>query len=112
VSSQNGSCIKTDSINVSLIPCENFDVNVFTPNGDGANDMFVFKSKAIKDIHCEIRNRWGEKMCEFNGRENGWDGKNMNNNKDCEEGTYFYIAELTTIEGVSKKINGFITLIR
>jgi len=112
VSSQNGSCIKTDSINVSLIPCGNFDVNVFTPNGDGANDIFLFKSKAIKDIHCEIRNRWGEKMCEFNGRENGWNGKNMNNNKDCEEGTYFYIAELTTIEGVSKKINGFITLIR
>jgi gliding motility-associated-like protein len=112
VSSQNGSCIKTDSIHVSLIPCGNFDVNVFTPNGDGANDIFLFKSKAIKDIHCEIRNRWGEKMCEFNGKENGWNGKNMNNNKDCEEGTYFYIAELTTIEGVSQKINGFITLIR
>lgn len=112
VSSQNGNCIKTDSIHVSLIPCENFDVNVFTPNGDGANDIFLFKSKAIKEIHCEIRNRWGEKMFEYNGKENGWNGKNMNNNKDCEEGTYFYIAELTTIEGVSKKINGFITLIR
>lgn len=112
VSSQNGNCIKTDSIHVSLVSCDDFVINVFTPNGDGANDVFMFKSKAIKDIHCEIRNRWGEKMGEFNSKENGWNGKNMYNNKDCEEGTYFYTAEITTIEGVSKNINGFISLIR
>ena len=112
VTSQNGNCIKTDSIHVSLIPCSNFEINVFTPNGDGANDVFMFKSAAIKEIHCEIRNRWGEKMGEFDGPENGWAGKNMFNNKECEEGTYFYVAELKTIEGVSKSINGFITLIR
>lgn len=112
VSSQNGNCIKTDSIHVSLVSCDDFVINVFTPNGDGANDVFMFKSKAIKDIHCEIRNRWGEKMGEFNGKENGWNGKNMYNNRDCEEGTYFYTAEITTIEGVAKNINGFISLIR
>ncbi len=112
VSSQNGNCIITDSINVSIISCDDLAINVFTPNGDGTNDIFIFKSKAIKDIHCEIRNRWGEKMSEFNGKENGWNGKNIFNNKECEAGTYFYIAELLTIEGLSKKINGFITLIR
>ena len=112
VTSQNGNCTKTDSIHVSFIPCSNFDINVFTPNGDGANDVFMFKSAAITQIHCEIRNRWGEKMGEFDGPENGWNGTNMFNNRDCEEGTYFYIAEITTIEGVSKSINGFVSLIR
>ena len=112
VTSQNGNCIKTDSIHVSLIPCSNFEINVFTPNGDGANDIFIFKSAVIKEIHCEIRNRWGEKVGEFDGPENGWSGKNMFNKKDCEVGTYFYVAELKTIEGVYKSINGFVTLIR
>ncbi|MES2761393.1 MAG: gliding motility-associated C-terminal domain-containing protein [Bacteroidota bacterium] len=112
VSSQNGNCVKTDSIHVSLIPCSNFEINVFTPNGDGANDMFMFKSAAITAIHCEIRNRWGEKMGEFDGPTNGWNGTNMFNSRECEEGTYFYIAEIKTIEGVSKSINGFVSLIR
>jgi gliding motility-associated-like protein len=112
VTSQNGNCIKTDSIHVSLIPCSNFEINVFTPNGDGANDVFMFKSAAITAVHCEIRNRWGEKMGEFDGPENGWNGTNMLNHKTCEEGTYFYIAEIKTIEGLSKSINGFVSLIR
>ncbi len=112
VTSQNGNCTTTDSIHVSLIPCSNFEVNVFTPNGDGANDMFMFKSAAIKQVHCEIRDRWGVKMAEFDGPENGWNGKNMSNNKDCLEGTYFYIAEIQTIEGLMKNINGFVQLIR
>ena len=51
-------------------------------------------------------------MGEFDGPENGLNGTNMFNNRDCEEGTYFYIAEITTIEGVSKSINGFVSLIR
>lgn len=112
VTSQNGNCIKTDTIHVSLIPCSNFEINVFTPNGDGANDIFMFKSAAISQIHCEIRNRWGEKMGEFDGPENGWSGINMRNNRDCEAGTYFYIAEIKTIEGISKNITGFVSLIR
>ncbi|MES2514773.1 MAG: gliding motility-associated C-terminal domain-containing protein [Bacteroidota bacterium] len=112
VSSQNGNCIKTDSVHVSLIPCSNFEINVFTPNGDGANDVFMFRSPAITSIHCEIRNRWGEKMGEFDGPGNGWNGTNMYNNLSCEEGTYFYIAEIATIEGVAKSITGFVSLIR
>ncbi len=112
VSSQNGNCVTTDSIHVTLINCTSFDVNVFTPNGDGVNDVFMFNSKAITDIHCEIRNRWGEKVGEFNDNNIGWNGKNMNNGKDCEPGTYFYVVTLQTIEGVSKTIKGFVTLIK
>lgn len=112
VTTQNGNCAKTDTVHISMIPCDNLGINVFTPNGDGINDVFMFKSPAIKTIHCEIRNRWGEKMSEFDGKENGWNGKNMYNNKECEESTYFYIAEITTIEGFQKNVNGFVSLIR
>lgn len=112
VSSQNGICSSTDTIHVSFIPCSGFYVNVFTPNGDGVNDIFMFKSKAINQIQCTIQNRWGEKIGEFNDVNNGWNGKNLINNSDCENGTYFYIAEITTIDGVKSNIKGFVTLIR
>jgi gliding motility-associated-like protein len=112
VTTQNGNCAKTDSIRVTMVDCNQITINVFTPNGDGANDIFTFRSLAIKDIHCEITNRWGEKMGEFDGKENGWNGKNMYNNKECEQGTYFYIAQITTIDGTQKNINGFVSLIR
>ncbi|MBC7696688.1 MAG: gliding motility-associated C-terminal domain-containing protein [Burkholderiales bacterium] len=112
VTTQNGNCIKTDSIHVSMVNCASFNINVFTPNGDGSNDVFMFRSPAIKEIHCQITNRWGEKMGEFNGPANGWAGKNMNNNRECEQGTYFYIAEIKTIEGIFKSITGFVTLMR
>jgi gliding motility-associated-like protein len=112
VTSQNGSCTTTDTVHVSLISCSDFAINVFTPNGDGANDVFMFRSPAIISVHCEIRNRWGEKIGEFDGPTNGWNGTNLYNNIHCEEGTYFYVAEIKTIEGIAKNINGFITLIR
>ena len=69
-------------------------------------------SPAIKEIHCEIRNRWGEKMGQFDGPENGWNGKSMITNEDCDEGIYFYTVEYKTIEGISKTMSGFVNLFR
>lgn len=112
VSSKNGICSTTDTIHVSLITCNQIVINVFTPNGDGANDLFMFKSPAIKEIHCEIRNRWGKKIGQFDGPENGWNGKSMITNEDCDEGVYFYTVEYKTIEGVSETMSGFVNLFR
>lgn len=111
VTSQNGICSTTDSVNVTILDCSVLAINVFSPNNDGVNDVFRFNSKILKHIHCEITNRWGEKVGEFEGIENGWNGNNLNN-KPCENGTYFYIAEITTIEGVSKSIKGFLNLFK
>ncbi len=112
VSSQHSVCKTSDTIKVSFVPCSLFDVNVFTPNGDGSNDIFMFRSSAIKEIHCEIYNRWGQKMGEFDGPNNGWDGKNMNNSTNCADGTYYYIASIKTLDGVLKTWKGFLSLIR
>jgi hypothetical protein len=46
-------CVKVISEFELLIP------NVFTPNGDQANEVFKILSKGLKTLRCEIYNRWG-----------------------------------------------------
>lgn len=43
------------SVDTSLIEVP----NVFTPNGDGVNDIFVIKSQSLRTMNVKIYNRWG-----------------------------------------------------
>lgn len=112
VTSQNGACTVSDSIHVTMISCNGSQINVFSPNGDGINDIFMFREPGIKNVHCEIVNRWGELVGKFDGPENGWNGTNFGTNAICQEGTYFYVAEITRIDGIEKVVKGFLTLLR
>jgi gliding motility-associated-like protein len=69
--------------------------NVFTPNGDGINDMF----KALPNVYSgvftiKIFNRWGNIVFESNDPDFEWDGNNQNTGQPCSDGVYFYVAEL------------------
>jgi gliding motility-associated-like protein len=91
--------------------------NVFTPNGDGINDMFqaiqpfdfsgMFKIKII--------NRWGNLVFESQDAYFEWDGNHHTSKQPCPTGTYFYVAELI-VRGpenlVKKTLSGSITLLR
>jgi gliding motility-associated-like protein len=112
VTSANGNCRVSDSIAVDILQCSITPPNVFTPNGDGSNEFFFLRGSGITDVYCEIWDRWGLKMAEFRGTENGWNGWNMYSNKPCSDGTYFYIASVTNITGTKKALHGFITLVR
>jgi gliding motility-associated-like protein len=78
--------------------------NIFSPNGDGNNDLFYGVATVgteVQNIH--IYDRWGNKV--FKGKE--WDGGR------CTEGVYVYIAEIfikSTLE--TKKIHGNLTLVK
>lgn len=66
--------------------------NVFTPNNDGINDLFVIKDlEKFPDSKIEIFNRWGNKVYENNNYLNDWNGNNWKNSKPLDSGTYFYI---------------------
>ncbi|MCW3084546.1 MAG: hypothetical protein JWP12_1912 [Bacteroidetes bacterium] len=79
--------------------------NVFTPNSDGENDLFLITGLEEIDKYI-IYDRWGVKV--FEGRYNvGWDGK-TNAGLDCSNGVYYYIAEQ---KGKQTK-KGFIQLLR
>jgi len=80
---------------------------VFTPNGDGIND--VFKLDIDETIaacsNLQIFNRWGSKIFESVGQNVAWDGRTAAGEK-VPIGTYFYIIE---INGIIKR--GTLTLL-
>ena len=71
--------------------------NVFTPNGDGINDLFKIEgtpNPCWDTIHVEIYNRWGQMVYESDEVEFTWDGKNKGG-KELNEGTYYVILKGT-----------------
>lgn len=51
-----------------------FVPNVFSPNGDGFNDLLRVRGKGIEDLQFIVFNRWGEKVFETTDINSGWDG--------------------------------------
>lgn len=66
--------------------------NVFSPNGDGKNDVFSIhnniKAECVDDFSIVIYNRWGEKVYNSNNFEFEWTGDKL------PYGVYFYVIKL------------------
>jgi gliding motility-associated-like protein len=75
--------------------------NVFTPNGDGRNDIWRVKSQSLKSFHAIVLNRWGRVVYEWRNPEDGWNGKI--NGKMATPGTYFYVITAVGREEETKK---------
>lgn len=52
--------------------------NAFTPNNDGANEIFKCEGLNINDFRMEIYDRWGERVFESNDINVGWNGHLFN----------------------------------
>lgn len=105
-------CESADEITFTVID-NNVELvipNVFTPNGDGNNDLFTFKANGIKTMAGKIFNRWGKIVYEWEGVQSYWDG--TINNSDAPAGVYFYIVETTDIFNIAKENKGTVTLVR
>lgn len=85
--------------------------NVFTPNGDGTNDVFIVKGIGIKSFHCDIYDRWGIKMSELKTVLTSWDGRTPSGTQ-AKDGTYFYVIDAIDINDKAYKKSGYIQLIR
>ncbi|MDF2449762.1 MAG: hypothetical protein K0R26_2266 [Bacteroidota bacterium] len=85
--------------------------NVFTPNGDGVNDLFTIKSKGIKEISLQVFNRWGQKMYEFSGPKAAWDGLSTQG-AEVPEGTYFYFIKAEGFDSQYVEKQGTLNLFR
>lgn len=74
--------------------------NVFTPDGNGQNDEFRVSYRSIKSFHCEVYNRWGKKVFQWDDPAKGWDG--TINGRAAAEGAYYYVIRaLGTDAGLS-----------
>ncbi len=82
--------------------------NVFTPNGDGINDLIDF-SMGSNFADCStvyVYNRWGALVFESINGYPIWDGRTYSGNI-CDEGVYFYRLDVK-----EKSYQGHVTLIR
>lgn len=48
--------------------------NVFTPNGDGVNDIFRVDASGFEELTVSIFNRYGEVVYRYYGLNGSWDG--------------------------------------
>jgi gliding motility-associated-like protein len=85
--------------------------NVFTPNGDGVNDLFHITAGGMASYIVYIYDRWGTLIFESPSPNIDWNGKNVSG-IDVAVGTYFYIIKATDYSGKSYNQTGVVELIR
>ncbi|SIS88925.1 gliding motility-associated C-terminal domain-containing protein [Zobellia uliginosa] len=104
---ENG-CETTESIFMEFIDIE--IPNFFTPNGDGAND--VWKPKNIEifpNIFISIYDRYGRTVYRFRDNQDGWSG--IYQDSELPSGDYWYIIKLNG-EADTREFVGHFTLYR
>jgi gliding motility-associated-like protein len=85
--------------------------NIFTPNGDGKNDLLEIKWHGIETYDLKIYDRWGVLMAHFTHPWLAWDGLTFSGIK-ASEGTYYYVIEASGDDKKDYHLNGFFTLMR
>ncbi|MBC7696061.1 MAG: gliding motility-associated C-terminal domain-containing protein [Burkholderiales bacterium] len=112
LTASSGSCTATATVVIVVEDALILEIpNVFTPNGDGSNDVFSIKSTGVKEISLQIFNRWGEKLYEFSGPKASWDGL-APNGLTVPEGTYFYFVKAKGFDGTEIEKHGSVNLFR
>ncbi len=108
-------CVNRDSITIYVreVICEIpsiFIPNAFTPNNDGANDLFYVRGNTIETLQLIIYNRWGQKVFETTDQGLGWDG--TLNGTTLAPDVFAYYLKVECIGGTTFIKKGNVTLIR
>lgn len=85
-----------------------FIPNVFSPNGDGINDLF-YAFGPLGEIETQeilIYDRWGAQI--YSGDQ--WDGRSAE--AYVNPGVYIYVAKLTMDDGIERQFSGSVTVLR
>ena len=93
--------------------------NVFTPNGDGNNDLFELDWTNLTSLELTILNRWGNILYKgsSNSLENDptsaptWNGQVQNDGSNAADGVYFYRYKAVGMSGNEIDGHGFVQLI-
>jgi gliding motility-associated-like protein len=105
-------CVNNDQQEVWIF--EKPDVyapTAFTPNADGANDVFIPFYTNIKSLeNFRIFNRWGVKIFETNDMSKHWDGTINGSRAPLE--TYSWVVECYDVNGAKIIRKGNVSLLR
>lgn len=115
-------CVGSDDLTLHVY-CEVKDPsipNIFSPNTDGTNDTFTpidfppteegTYNALFPTSNMKIFDRWGLLMYEDNDYPE-WDGSNKMG-LDCADGVYFWVLDVTDINGKNSKKNGYVHIYR
>lgn len=97
--------------------CPIFELpNIFTPNGDKANDYFkAIRVRQIKEIDLHVYDRWGNLVYMTTDPYFKWDGTSIFSNVEVSEGTFFYICDVyePRVRGTVKRtLKGNVQVVR
>lgn len=103
------------SVDYCVDNCPEFELpNIFTPNGDGANDTYhAIKVRQILEIDLSIFDRWGNLVYKTNDPYFRWDGTSNLSKRQVSEGTFFYtciVFEPRVTGTVKRTLKGFMQL--
>jgi gliding motility-associated-like protein len=106
-------CRDTTVATVLVSPPALFIPNVFTPNGDGANDFFeIFGNlESLRFLEIKVYDRWGEKVFESNDHHFKWDGTFKG--KPMQPAVFVYtVNAIFSNEKTARLWKGSVTLMR
>ena len=116
---ENQGCETTASVRVQSSSCGQIQVfvpNVFSPNEDGVNDIFIplpDPAYAIVDYEIKVFDRWGKLAFESQSPDQGWDGRI--NGLLAPSAVYVYLMEVTFDEQgeqFQQRFTGDVSLLR
>jgi gliding motility-associated-like protein len=84
--------------------------NIFTPNGDGNNDVLYVRGQGITSFTLTIYDRWGEKVFETSDLDKGWDG--TLHGKKMDQAVFVWYVHAEFADGTTKDDKGNLTMTR
>lgn len=117
VVSDSSGCVDTATVCILVTSEAIFSFpNVFTPNSDGSNDLFLATAVGVKDLKVLIYDRWGAQIYAWEASDaavptTGWNGK-TSKGKEVVDGVYYWVATVTDYQGTAQEVSGFVHLIR
>jgi len=105
-----GSSTAVTALAVNQLGNQIFVANVFTPNGDGKNDVVYVHGPNIKSLKFSVYDQWGELLYTSVNQNDGWDGTYKGNKEPV--GVYVYYVEAIMLDGQLVNKKGTITLLR
>ena len=109
VSVSEAGCIDTFRLEqgIFVVPSQLLIPNVFSPNGDGMNDFFVFKHQSLESCRVTIVDRTGKvvykRVIDNIYDWDGWDGNIRESERKAPQGQYYYVVEATGYDGIEYK---------
>lgn len=106
-----GSCqMESDVYTVTIGASDLLCPNVFSPDGDGVNDVWKVAYRSLLEFECWIFDRYGVEMAHFDNPDKGWDG--TYGGKAVKTGVYYYVIRAKGADGRIYKKSGDINILR